>query len=84
MFPHGRNTHDLFGRLACLVLCFMLQFPSKDRASCQILITSPSRGDFATCKLTTEEKEKFLAEHNKFRGMVNPSAADMEYLVGKD
>ncbi|XP_078361466.1 uncharacterized protein LOC144645798 [Oculina patagonica] len=84
MFFHGGNTHDLFGRLACLVLCFMLQFPLKDRALCQVLVWSPSRGDFATCKLTAEEKEKFLDEHNKFRGMVKPTAADMEYLEWDD
>ena len=80
MFPHEENTHRLFGRLACLVLCFTLQFPMKDRALCRM--SSPSTGDFATCELTVEEKERFLKEHNKFRGMVNPHAADMEYLVG--
>lgn len=83
MSPRVRNTPDVFGRLVCLVLCFTLQFPVRDKVL-SVYITSPSRGDFATCKLTMEEKEKFLTEHNKFRGMVNPSAADMEYLVGTD
>lgn len=83
MSPCVRNTHDVFGRWACLVLCFTLQFPVKDQVL-SVYITSPSRGDFTTCKLTMEEKEKFLTEHNKFRGMVNPPAADMEYLVGTD
>ena len=82
MFSHDRNTHGLFGRLACLVLCFTLQFLMKDKVSCQVLVYSPSARDFATCKLTDEEKEKFLNEQNKFRGMVSPPAADMEYLVG--
>ena len=41
----------------------------------------PSRHDFAKSELTATQKEKFLDEHNKFRGMVDPPAADMEYLV---
>ena len=81
MSPRVRNTHDVFCRLLRLVLCFALQFPVRDKVL-SVYITSPSRGDFATCKLTVEEKESFLAEHNKFRGMVNPPAANMEYLVG--
>lgn len=83
MSPRIRHTHNVFGSLACLVLCFMLQFPVKDKVL-SVAITSPSRGDFTTCKLTMEQKEKFLSEHNKFRGMVSPPAADMEYLVGID
>lgn len=83
MSPRVGNTHDVFCRLLRLVLCFTLQFSIRDKVL-SVYITSPSRGDFATCKLTTEEKEKFLIEHNKFRGMVNPPAADMEYLVSKD
>ena len=83
MSPRDRNTHDVFCCLFRLVLCFTLQFPVRDKVL-SVYITSPSRSDFTTCKLTIEEKEKFLAEHNKFRGMVNPPAADMEYLVGTD
>lgn len=41
----------------------------------------PSGEDFAICELSAEKKEKFLDRHNKFRGMVDPPAADMEYLV---
>ena len=41
----------------------------------------PSRQDFAICELSAAQKEKFLDEHNKFRGKVDPPAADMEYLV---
>ena len=78
MFPR----QGLFGRLACLVLCFILQFRRKDRVS-SVDNTPPTRADFTTCGLTVEDKEKFLAEHNKFRGMVDPPAADMEYLVRK-
>ena len=81
MSPRVRHTHHVFGRLACLVLCFTLQFPVKDKVL-SVYITSPSRGDFTNCTLTMEQKEKFLFEHNKFRGMVDPPAADMEYLVG--
>lgn len=82
MFSHDRNTHSHFGRFACLVICLTLQFFMKDRVSCQVLVYSPSSRDFATCTLTDDEKEKFLNEQNKFRGMVSPQAADMEYLVG--
>ena len=49
-----------------------------------VYVISPSRGDFKTCRLTQEEKEKFLVEHNNFRGMVQPTAADMEYLVCRE
>ena len=77
------TTHDMICHLVRLVICFTLQFPVRDKVL-SVYITSPSRGDFTTCKLTIEEKEKFLSEHNKFRGMVNPPAADMEYLVGTD
>ena len=44
---------------------------------------SPRSQDFKTCRLTAEEKEKFLDENNKFRGMVQPTAADMEFLVSE-
>ncbi|KAJ7375079.1 hypothetical protein OS493_001811 [Desmophyllum pertusum] len=40
----------------------------------------PSSEDFAICELSAEKKEKLLDEHNKFRGMVDPPAADIEYL----
>ena len=82
MSPRVANTH-VFCSLLRLVLCFTLQFPVRDKVL-SVYLTPPSRGDFATCKLNVEEKEKFLTEHNKFRGMVNPPAADMEYLVGTD
>lgn len=40
----------------------------------------PTAEDFAICELSAEQKEKFLDNHNKYRGMVDPPAADMEYL----
>jgi len=43
----------------------------------------PTGEDFAICELSSEQKEAFLDEHNKFRGMVDPPAADMEYLVSR-
>ena len=43
----------------------------------------PTGEDFAICELSAEQKEEFLNEHNKFRGMVDPPAADMEYLVSR-
>lgn len=42
---------------------------------------SPTSADFKTNRLTAEDKEKFLDEHNKFRGMVKPTSADMEFMV---
>lgn len=41
----------------------------------------PKRSDFAECELNEEEKELFLDFHNELRGIVNPTAANMEYLV---
>jgi len=43
--------------------------------------TTPQPSDFAQCRLSDELKEEFVDFHNKFRGEVQPSAADMEYLV---
>ena len=43
----------------------------------------PTAEDFAICELSAEQKEKFLDDHNKYRGMVDPPAADMEYLVSR-
>ena len=68
-------------RWSCLVLCIILQFRLKDRATSQ---TTPSRGDFAVCRLTDEEKETFVDKHNEYRGMVDPQAADMEYMVRRN
>ena len=48
-----------------------------------VKLVKPSPGDFALCELSAEVKDKLLDEHNKFRGMVDPPAADMEYLVSK-
>ena len=43
--------------------------------------TTPQQSDFAQCRLSDELKEEFVDFHNKFRGEVQPSAADMEFLV---
>lgn len=43
--------------------------------------TTPRPSDFAQCRLSDELKEQFVDFHNKFRGEVQPSAADMEFLV---
>ena len=67
-------------RLALLTMYLILQFRSKVSANHGHV---PTKADFDTCKLSTEDKEKFVDEHNKFRGMVNPQAADMEYVVSK-
>ncbi len=43
--------------------------------------TTPRPSDFAQCRLSDDLGEQFVDFHNKFRGEVQPSAADMEYLV---
>ena len=43
----------------------------------------PTGEDFAICELSAEQKENFLDDHNKYRGMVDPPAADMEYMVSR-
>lgn len=67
-------------RLLCLTLACYLQVIQNQAA----YMNYPMRSDFAECELVTEEKEQFLDLHNKLRGMVNPTAADMEYLVRKN
>jgi len=46
--------------------------------------TTPQPSDFTQCRLSDELKEEFVDFHNKFRGEVQPSAADMEYLEWND
>ncbi|XP_022805617.1 multiple epidermal growth factor-like domains protein 10 [Stylophora pistillata] len=68
----------------CLILKNLVtfqRFRAKDSVSSSVAIWSPTSADFKTCRLTTEGKEKFLHEHNKFRGMVQPNAADMESMM---
>ena len=61
----------------CLFLWFStLQISTSKRGP-----ISPQPGDFVTCRLSDDLKEKFLDLHNTLRGQVQPSAADMEYLV---
>ncbi|XP_078361849.1 uncharacterized protein LOC144646177 isoform X2 [Oculina patagonica] len=80
MFRLSKNNGQ--APLVCyeiLAVIFALLLGEKDTVSAMDRI-KPSRGDFAICELPAEQKEKFLDEHNKFRGMVDPPAADMEYL----
>ena len=81
MFGLGNNNGQ--APLVCyeiLAVIFALLLSEKDGVTAMGRI-KPSRSDFAICELSAEQKEKFLDEHNKFRGMVDPPAADMEYLV---
>ena len=81
MLPRSRQR-DAFGHFLYLVVSFTVQFRTKDSVT-SLAMKSPRSQDFKTCRLTTEEKEKFLDENNKFRGMVQPTAADMEFLVSE-
>lgn len=80
MFPRRRNGNAC-GHLLCLTVCFIFQFRAKDNVLSYVSMWSPTSSDFKTNRLTAEEKEKFLDEHNKFRGMVKPTSADMEFMV---
>lgn len=42
---------------------------------------SPRPNDFKQCRLSDDFKEQFVDFHNTYRGQVQPSAADMEYMV---
>lgn len=42
---------------------------------------SPLPNDFKQCRLSDDFKEEFVDFHNTYRGQVQPSAADMEYMV---
>ncbi|XP_068679131.1 uncharacterized protein [Montipora foliosa] len=46
--------------------------------------TTPQPNDFAQCRLSDDLKEQFVDFHNTFRGQVQPSAADMEYMEWND
>lgn len=37
--------------------------------------------EYALSRLTPKQKEEFVDEHNRFRSLVNPPAANMEYMV---
>ena len=43
--------------------------------------TTPQPSDFTQCRLSDDLKEQFVDLHNTLRGQVQPSAADMEYMV---
>ena len=64
-----------------VVFLSLTLLPSNRNAVFAMDRIKPSRGDFALCQLSAEDKEKFLDKHNTHRGKVNPPAADMEYLV---
>lgn len=65
--------------VVCPLLLFstVLQISMGDRMGPK----TPQPSDFALCRLSDELKEEFVDFHNKFRGEVQPSAADMEFLV---
>ena len=37
--------------------------------------------EYAITRLTQRQKEEFVDEHNRFRSLANPPAANMEYMV---
>lgn len=42
---------------------------------------TPSRSDYAESSMTPTQKQDMLDAHNKFRSIVTPPAANMEYQV---
>ena len=44
----------------------------------------PMQIEYAITRLTQRQKEQFVDEHNRFRSLVNPPAANMEYMVRMD
>ncbi|XP_022805620.1 cysteine-rich secretory protein LCCL domain-containing 2-like [Stylophora pistillata] len=40
--------------------------------------------EYAISRLSQSQQEQFVDEHNKFRSLVNPPAANMEYLFWND
>lgn len=77
-----RRAQETIRYSVVLSLSLALLLSKKDIVSA-VKLVKPSPGDFALCELSAEVKDKFLDEHNKFRGMVDPPAADMEYLVSR-
>ena len=37
--------------------------------------------EYAISRVTQRQSEQFVDEHNKYRSLVNPPAANMEYMV---
>ena len=76
----GTSGIDMLRCLLCFSMVYNLQMIENEAA----YMYHPRRSDFAECELNQEDKEQFLDFHNKLRGIVKPTAADMEYLVTKN
>lgn len=73
-FPvHKMN--DL-GSVVCILLCLVLTCSNVFG-----MIREPEGSDYAVSQLTTQQKQDMLDQHNHFRSMVKPTAANMEYQV---
>ena len=64
------------------LLCIFVSFVTiQVNTGSRVGPTTPRPSDFTQCRLNDKLKEQFVDFHNEFRGQVQPSAADMEYLV---
>ena len=83
---HGQGLF-MCNAILALVVALILMSGSHNVSAMSLMTPSnrlkPTAGDFAICELSADQKEKFLDDHNKYRGMVDPPAADMEYLVSR-
>ena len=80
MLPRGKAFEEHLACFKLLALSFTVLW-NKTLTVSAMDPRKPLRSEFAVCELSTEQKEKFLDEHNNFRGAVSPPAADMEYMV---
>ena len=91
MFCSGKeHRQGLFmcNAILAVVVALILMSRNHNVSAMMSMIKPPDRlkptaEDFAICEISAKKKEKFLDDHNKYRGMVDPPAADMEYLVSR-
>ena len=87
MFCSGKEHRLSLFMCNAILAVFVAQILMSGNHNVSVMMTKPpdrlkpTAEDFAICELSAEQKEKFLDNHNKYRGMVDPPAADMEYLV---
>ena len=66
------------GSTVCIWMCLVLNYQS---VAGMIREAAPQASEYAVSQLTTQQKQDMLDEHNRFRSMVRPTAANMEYQV---
>ena len=72
------DKHQLFECSTTCRLSFILVFVSSVSSMGPL---KPTHIDYAITRLTQRQKEQFVDEHNRFRSLANPPAANMDYMV---